>query len=100
MAAALLRHYSNFISSTSVATLFTIPTSRALAISKVLVSASGSSNVTLLLGTNYLCVNLALTAGQVYTETGLVGIAAETFQYQASTSNVLTIHVFGEEVDN
>jgi hypothetical protein len=100
MAAATLRHYSAALTNTSATTLVTVPASRALVISKIVVAASGAATVTLTVGGQDIATALPLTAGQVYTETGLVALAAETVTATASAGNTLIVHVFGEEVDN
>lgn len=105
MAAAILRHYNSTPSATGTTTLVTVPTSRALVISKVLVASNGnaisSSIMSLTAGGGPIISNLAMTAaGQVYTETGLVLLATETLTININTASAFTCHVFGEEVDN
>ena len=40
-----------------------------------------------------------MSAGQVYTETGLVVLTTETITATAGTANILVVSAFGEEVD-
>ncbi len=97
--ASALRRYSATLSTTTATTLVTVPAAKAL-VAKILVAATGSSTVTLTVGGAVIMSNMPLSAGQVYSETGLVAVAAETIVATAGTANVLTVSVFGEEVDN
>jgi hypothetical protein len=102
MAAPILRHYQNLMPAGN-STLFTVPTARALVISKILIAATGTSTtstITLTAAGNWLITNLNLTQGQVYTETGVVMTAGEALVATTSASNIYALHVFGEEVDN
>lgn len=101
MAAVLLRRSSVSLTTTSATTVVSaVPASRALVISKILIAASGSSTITITVGGSPIVSGLALTAGQVYTETGLVLLTTETITATAGTASVLVVSVFGEEVDN
>jgi hypothetical protein len=100
MAAATLRHYSASLTTTGATTLVTVPSARALVISKVLVAAAGASTITLTAGGQSILTAFPLTAAQVYTENGIVLLATETLVATAGTASQLVVHVFGEEVDN
>lgn len=101
MPVATLRHYSVALTTTgSTSVVSAVATARALAISKITVAASGSSTITVVVGGQPIVSGLSLTAGQVYTETGLVLLTTETVTVTAGTPNVLVVSVFGEEIDN
>lgn len=101
MAAATLRRFGVPLTTTGATTIVSaVATARALVVSKIVVAASGSSTVTLTVGGQPIASAFTLTAGQVYTETGLVVLATETITATAGTANTLVVSVFGEEVDN
>lgn len=101
MATPTLRHYSSSLTTTAATTVVSaVPTARALVISKICVAASGTSTITLTIGGQPIASTFSLTAGQVYTETGLVALATETVVATAGTASALVVSVFGEEVDN
>jgi hypothetical protein len=100
MAASALRHYSLALSATGITTVCTVPSARALVVGKILVAATGASTISLYVNGNLICANLPLSNGQIYTETNLVALAGETIQANASIAGLLSVHVFGEEVDN
>jgi hypothetical protein len=98
MAASTLRRYSSVLPITST-TLVTVPTARALVVSKILISSAGTATVTVLVGGANI-LTLPMTSGQVYTETALVVLAGETITATASLAATITLSVYGEEVDN
>ncbi len=97
--ASALRRYSATLSTTTATTLVTVPAAKAL-VAKVVVASSGTSAITLTAGGSVILTGLTLSPGQVYSETGVVVVAGETITATAGTANVLSVSVFGEEVDN
>ncbi len=101
MAAAILRRYSAALTTTAPITIVSaVPTARVLVIGKILVAAGGASTITLTVGGANIATNFALSAGQVYSETGLVLLATETITATAGTASQLVVSVYGEETDN
>jgi hypothetical protein len=107
MAAAALRHFQTALSTTSTTSVLTVPASRALVVSKLLVAYQGggtAATMTLYAGSggvsSIILYSLSMNTGQVYTETGIVLLATEQILAQSNTAGVFSVHVFGEEVDN
>lgn len=100
MPAPLLRRYASSLTTTSPFTVVAAVASARALVGKILVAASGSSTITLTVGGTNVVTALAMSAGQVYTETGLVVLAGETVTATAGTASQLVVTVFGEEVDN
>lgn len=111
MSASSLKHYAA-TNPASANTVFdamgaAVPATRALVVSKIVVVSAVAQTVALYLGssatsTTVIAWALSLSAGQVYTETGLVVLAGERIYAQTNNAVAtnLVVAVFGEEVDN
>ena len=101
MPANTLRRYSAALTTTGATTIVpAVAASRALVISKICVAASGTSTITLTVGGAVVAAAVPMTANAVYVETGLVVLASETVTATAGTASMLTVSIYGEEVDN
>jgi S-adenosylmethionine synthetase len=100
MANPLLRHTGGSLTTSNATYVNTVTTGRAFVISKLTIAASAACTVTVQLGSYNICTTLPLSAGQVWSESGLVLIAGETLGATCSVSSAAMLSVFGEEVDN
>lgn len=109
MAASTLKHYVYWPQAVNTwFTILTVPASRVLVVSNLLVSSATDGN-TYSIGagaapangaSTRIVANQILNRGEVYNESGLVLLAGEIVTLNQITGNLdMSIHVFGEEVD-
>lgn len=104
MATPLLRNTGGSLTTSSSATIVgSVPTARALVISKIVVTSNIATNITITAAGWTIANLLPLAANQIYTETGLVlqaGASLSVTSSAASSANPTYVAVYGEEVDN
>lgn len=100
MANPTIRRYGTSISTSNSTLVNSVPTGRALVISKLLIVGQATCNVTIYFGGFPICNALPLASGQVWSESGLTLLQNETITGMSTATNTAYLLVFGEEIDN
>jgi hypothetical protein len=96
----LLRHTGGNLTTSQATYVNTVTVGRALVISKLTVAANAACSVSVYCAGYPILNALPMTAGQVWSESGLVVVAGESLTAVTTVASSAYINIFGEEVDN